>query len=67
LGWLLIFGFAALEHLLDDVFGQLLSDEAPRVIAAGAIGMAVHPVKRRLEDGIDNLLKKVLGTANGYS
>jgi hypothetical protein len=67
LGWLLIFGFAAIEHLLDDVFGHLLSDEAPRVIAAGAIGMAVHPVKRRLEDGVDTLLKKVLGTARELS
>jgi hypothetical protein len=60
LGWLVIFGFATLEHVIVELFGHLLSDETPRTIAAGAIGLAVHPVKTRLESGIELLLKKVL-------
>jgi hypothetical protein len=60
LAGLVIFGFAMLEHVLDDLLGNILPNDTPRVIAAGAVGMAVHPVKRRLEEAIDVLLKKLL-------
>jgi len=62
LGALVIFGFGVVEHLIDDLFGKMLADETPRFIAAGAIGIVVHPVKRRLESWIDAFIDNVLTT-----
>jgi len=62
LGALVIFGFGVVEHLIDDLFGKMLADETPRFIAAGAIGVVVHPLKRRLESWIDAFIDNVLTT-----
>jgi hypothetical protein len=63
LGALVVFGFAVVEHLIDDLFGRLMADETPRFIAAGAVGMVVHPLKKRLESWIDVFLDNVLKTS----
>jgi len=56
----MIFAFGVLDHVVSELFGKFLPENMPRTIAVGAIAMAVHPTKQRLERVVDAMLKRIL-------
>jgi hypothetical protein len=57
---LLVVGFAIVEYVIGELFGHLMPENMPRTIAVGAVALAVHPAKTRVERTVDALLKRIL-------